>query len=726
MIGMKVESRRADGAARAEGGVRRGLGVIVAIMIGSGMCAAFALGQKPPLLPEGDVAALANELSGETAKRNLEVIATFHRQRGSREFHSAAELVAERARAYGLSDVQILEFPADGKIFYGTQRSRPAWDAESAELVEIVDGDPSLLQKCMDGLRKNNAIGECVNLRFTRLETYESEPVALAEDSESAEARGGLVDVGEGTKDRDYEGKPIKGNFVLVGAQPGAVQDLAVGKYGSAGIISYAQNQKTAWSGENQDAIRWGHLDTFSKNKTFAFMVSLKTARALQEKLAKNELRWIVANVKAGQHAGNYEVVTARIPGSDAKLKEEEIAFSCHLDHQRPGANDNASGCVTILEVARTLQKLIAEGKLARPARTIRFIWPPEIEGTLALLNGKPEFAARIKTAIHMDMVGGGPATKAVFHVTRGPMSLPSFVHDVAWAFAEFVNEESYKFAATGKAEYPFVAPEGGKEPLRAEYSAYTMGSDHDVYQDSSFGIPAIYMNDWPDRNIHTNFDTAANIDTTKLKRAAFIGAASGYFLAGMNQQELPSVLHMIELDSLRIVQEIAKKRAQVNEYEGGKVQRFEGTPIRPLAESVSNFLGLPPAFATATFARMGQNLDRNGEGMSLKRITLSGDSAKVWKRKPEPKGPLAVFGYDYFADHAKAAGVAEPKLMSYEGLWGSGEEYAYEVLNFADGKRNAQEIRDAVSAEYGPVPLEMVVEYLRALENIGLVTEVK
>jgi Zn-dependent M28 family amino/carboxypeptidase len=52
-----------------------------------------------------------------------------------------------------------------------------------------------------------------------------------------------------------------------------------------------------------------------------------------------------------------------RFPVSDPKLKEEEIAFSCHLDHQRPGANDNASGCVTILEVARTLQKLIAEGK---------------------------------------------------------------------------------------------------------------------------------------------------------------------------------------------------------------------------------------------------------------------------------------------------------------------------------------------------------------------------
>ncbi len=59
------------------------------------------------------------------------------------------------------------------------------------------------------------------------------------------------------------------------------------------------------------------------------------------------------------------------------------------------------------------------------------------------------------------------------------------------------------------------------------------------------------------------------------------------------------------------------------------------------------------------------------------------------------------MFGYDSFGEHAKAAWqFATLKLRSYEGLWGSGEEYAYEVLNFANGKRNAQEIRDAVSAE--------------------------
>jgi aminopeptidase YwaD len=697
------------------------------------LLAAGARAQKPPLLPEKDVAALANELSGETAKRNLEVIATFHRQRGSRGFHAAAELVVERLKEYGLSDATILEFPADGKIFYGTQRSRPAWDAEVGELWEL-PGEKSGEWRVTNGEREEKsrslaALGMTPTLGpgAKKIASYAAEPVVLAEDSESADVTADLVDVGEGTKESDYTGKDMKGKIVLVSAQPGAVQDLAVGKFGAAGIVSYAQNQKTAWWGEDENLIRWGHLETFSPNKTFAFMVSLRTARGMRERLARGEEIRLHAVVKAGQHPGNYEVVTATIPGADAKLKDEEIAYSCHLDHQRPGANDNASGCVTILEVARTLNKLISEGKLARPARTIRFNFPPEIEGTLALLNGKPELAKRIKAAIHMDMVGGGPATKAVFHVTRGPMSLPSFVHDVAWAFAEWVNEESYRYAAGLKADYPMVAPEGGKEPLRAEYSAYTMGSDHDVYQDSSFGIPAIYLNDWPDRYIHTNFDTAANIDPTKLKRAAFIGAASGYFLAGMTDNDLAMVFNLLEMDALRRMKEIHWKRVQIDTpCDGGEILRFEQSQARPLVESVMPLVPDAHQARLVALSKIGAITSSYSEGMCLKTILLVGDMAKIYRRAETPKGPLAVFGYDYFASHAKAAGVAAPKLLSYDGLWGSGEEYAYEVLNFANGNRNTQEIRDAVSAEYGPVPLEFVVEYLEALEKIGVVDKVK
>ena len=676
--------------------MKRTLWLVIAVWLQTGE-ASWA--QKPPLLPEKDVAALANQLSGETAKRNLEGIAQFHRQRGSQGFHAAAELVAERLRAYGLSDVAILQFPADGKIFYGAQRSRPAWDAEKGELGEVKEGYEAK----------------------QTIASYEAEPVVLAEDSERADVTAELVDVGEGIKETDYAGKDVKGKIVLVSAQPGAVQDLAVGKFGTVGIVSYAQNQKTAWWGEDENLIRWGHLETFSPNRTFAFMVSLKTARGFRERLARGDNIRLHAVVRAGQHPGNYEVVTATIPGADPKLKDEEIAFSCHLDHQRPGANDNASGCVTILEVARTLQKLISEGKLARPARTIRFIWPPEIEGTITLLNAKPEFVKRIKAAIHMDMVGGGPETKAVFHVTRGPMSLPSFVHDVAWAFAEWVNEESYKFAATGSAEYPMVAPEGGKEPLSAEYSAYTMGSDHDVYQDSSFGIPAIYLNDWPDRYIHTNFDSAANIDPTKLKRAAFIGAASGYYLAS---EPLGFPLAEVNFGQLFRSIEVERRLKQVKDSDETILKREFLEGENRVVESLPHAPRSQIAWGEFKFQTILPLRIINSEKLDRKPAT--GDGLLKFKRRAEPKGPLAVFGYDYFADHAKSAGVPTPKLLSYEGLWGSGDEYVYEVLNFADGKRNAQEIRDAVSAEYGLVPLELVVEYLKALEKIGVVERSK
>jgi len=664
-----------------------------------------AWGQKPPLLPEKDVVALAQEISGETAKRNLEGIARFHRQRGSKGFHDAAELVAERLRTYGLSDVAILQFPADGKISYGTQKSRPPWDAEVGELWELA--------------KEGNT---------REIASYEAEPVALAEDSESADVTAELVDVGKGTEEGDYAGKDVKGKIVLVSVQPGAVQDLAVGKFGAMGIVSYAQNQKTAWWGENVDAIRWGHLDTFSTNKTFGFMLSLRTARNFQERLAKGEKIWLHALVKAGQHPGSYDVVTAMIPGTDAKLKEEEIAFSCHLDHQRPGANDNASGCATILEAARTLQKLIGEGKLARPARTIRFIFPPEIEGTMALLNSKPGLPKQMKAVVHMDMVGGGPETKAVFHVTRGPMSLPSFVHDVAWAFAEWVNEESYEFAATGKAAYSLVSPEGGKEPLRAEYSAYSMGSDHDVYQDSSFGIPAIYMNDWPDRYVHTNLDTPTNIDATKLKRAAFIGAASGYWLAEKHDRaELETISRWVGAGNLLIELTEGRQGADLEGTEAHNMHTYRSLYQEQIWRSARRYVGDGCAESEGPDCLGPQNkpialMPVPGKGKAPHESRLG----TKFRRALEPKGPLAVFGYDFFeAEWAKRGHTTTPGLLEYEGLWGGGEEYAFEVLNFADG-RTAQEIRDVVAAEYGPVPVALVVEYLRALEEIGVVEEIK
>jgi hypothetical protein len=43
-------------------------------------------------------------------------------------------------------------------------------------------------------------------------------------------------------------------------------------------------------------------------------------------------------------------------------------------------------------------------------------------------------------------------------------------------------------------------------------------------------------------------------------------------------------------------------------------------------------------------------------------------------------------------------------------------------VLNLVDKRRNVTDIRNDVSAIYGPVPFEMVLEFLQALEEAGVV----
>jgi len=673
---------------------------LVTVLLAAALGTATASAQAPPLLGEQAARALASELSGETAKRNLEQITRYHRMRGSRQFRLAADFIVAQLRSYGLQDAKVEEFPADGTQWYGTQRARPAWDAEFAELWEMQ--------------RRNGALAP-----VSRLASFDAMPVTLAQDSESAEVTSELVDVGQGTSEADYSGKEVRGKLVLAAAQPGPVAELAVARHGAAGILSYAQNQRTAWWGDDDTLVRWGHLETFAPHKTFALMVSLKQARMLQRRLAAGESILLRASVKAGQHAGAYSIVTATIPGADPIRGRDEIVFSCHLDHQRPGANDNASGCMTILEIARTYSKLIAEMRLPRPSRTLRFIWPPEIEGTTTYLNARPEVTRRIKAAIHLDMVGGGPDTKAVFHVTRGPASLPSFVNDVAASIGAFVNEQTMEFAASGVAKYPLIAPEGGREPLQAALVDFSSGSDHQVYTEGSFGIPAVYLNDWPDRNIHTNRDTPAMIDPTKLLRAGFVAASTGWVLANLDAGDAQAVFGVIRAQSFERTAVVARR--QMVAGAAASIARFHLWHERTLLDSMSRFFEPPVEVRNRADQLVAQLEGLVGDGGA--RVQPSGQVALVFSRQPEPKGPLSVFGYDYLADKYGADRAAKLQINSVRALWGDGS-YAYEVLNLVDGRRTVLEIADMVSAIYGPVPLSAVLEYLRALEEIGMLRE--
>ena len=623
--------------------------------------------QQPPLLSEPVIDALAKELSGERAHETIRAISKNHRVRGSRPFRAAADFIVARAREGGLEDAKVEEFPADGKIFYGTQRSRPPWDAEFAELREISRSGSKLIT------------------------SWDKEPMSLAEDSESGDVTAELVDVGAGSSEKDYAGKSVKGKLILISSQADAAVPLGIAKFGAAGIVSYAQNQHTGWWGENTDLVRWGHLDTFSPTPTFAFMVSPRVAKSFKDRLARGERITLHAKVKAGQHPGAYSVATAMIRGADPRLSQEEIVFSCHLDHPNPGANDNASGCATTLEVGITLAKLIKDEKIPRPARTIRFIWPPEVEGTMAILNAKPDWAKRIRAVVHMDMVGAGLESKSVFHVSGGPGSLPSFVYDIAQTFGAWVNDQTYKYAATGESKYPLVSAKGGKEPLLAALDEYDMGSDHDVYQDASWGIPAIYLHDWPDRYIHTTWDTPDRIDPTKLLRAAFIGAASGYFLASMSEKDLTAAKKAIDGGSLRRQLRMHERSPELDESEAANLRRFYSDYQATVERSLSSFL--------------------SASGPGIPDLAI--------------RGPMSVFGYDYLSDKLGAERTAKLRLLEFHGLRGAGGDYAYEVLNLARRGVRASDIRNTVSAIYGPVPLDLVVEYLRALKEANVISNI-
>ena len=462
--------------------------------------------------------------------------------------------------------------------------------------------------------------------------------------------------------------------------------------------------------------MRWGHLDASVASHSASGI--LKRAAILGAFWAPSETVAAQA-VSAQRHPGEYEIVSATIAGADPVLAQQQIAFTCHLDHPRPGANDNASGCATILEVARSYAHLIAQGKLARPRRTLHFFWPPEIEGSTILLNARPDLAKQIVADIHMDMVGGGPRTKAVFHVTRSPASLPNFVNDVAETFAAFVNAESDAFAAGRGARYPMIAASGDKQALLAQVKEFDAGSDHVVFTDSSFRIPTIYMNDWPDRYIHTSGDLPENIDATKLERAGFIGAASAWFLANLAADDLPAVNALLERQSLKRTAVMLERRSGLPPVEQGALETLHMAYERGVLDSLERWLVVPAATRAARQRFLEQ----------LAAIAKSDHSSAkreppgvVYVRNAEPKGPMSVFGYDYLIDHLGAERAAALALPDYSGLRGGGGEYAIEALNFVDGRRSVRDIRDALAAEFGPVPLAHVAAYLEALETIKVI----
>jgi aminopeptidase YwaD len=679
----------------------------------------FCYAQRP-FLDNHQWTTLRDESNGAVAYENLRFLTTLHRVPATADFDQAARFILQRAREYGLSDAHSEQFAIDGKKQYGLMRSYLGWKVEEAQLWE---------------LRPEHLL----------LGDWSTDPIHLADYSHSGDVETELVDVDDGAKEADYKGKDVRGKIVLADGVLARVQELAVAQHGAAGIVSDMPNQTTAWSGIDTTVVRWGHLDA-RQPSGFAFMISRQTAEALRSRLRNNESITLNAHVKATVGHGQWTVVTATIPGTDSSAGE--IIYSCHLDHERPGANDNGSGCVTILESARVLKRLIDSGQLPQPKRTLRFIWGPEVEGTMAFLATHPEIRQRLRASIHMDMVGGDPfKNKSIFHVTGTPWSLPSFVTDVGTVFLDAIRTAASGYAAGElPADQGIVETRAGgggtRNELIADVTPYSSGSDHDDFDSSTIAVPSLYLRDWPDVYIHTNRDNLDQIDATKLRRVALLGAAAGYAYASLDAKQLPILLPFLTAQSeTRMAQSFLAAQNLVSDPDlKGDIAWYEAQNLlnqalnREIAtlNSVVNFTGGPSELAADSekaLATQTASFRSVIEARAKVRGVTEPSPKAPWAGSEEAKHiPVRVgeFGpLTYQNDNALLARLgkeryAKIKLINSEStqllnVRDQSELYAYEIVNFINGKRTVGEIRDAVSAEYGPLPLSLVADYLDA-----------
>ncbi|MFQ5750110.1 MAG: M28 family peptidase, partial [Planctomycetota bacterium] len=467
------------------------------------------------LLPDRLRDLFHEELSGELAKEHVIQITRHHRIQGSRGYRAGAEYVLDRLRAAGFDEkaAWIESFPADGRVVYQTWQSPSGWDIESGEL-------------------------RMIEPREERIVGYPEIAMSVVTYSNPGDVTAELVWVGSGTNESDYEGKDVRGKFVLATGYGGAVHRLAVLKYRAAAVVCYLADGRAK---DHPDMLAytgmWPRTDELERT-TFGFNLTNRQGERLRGMLAAGQKVVLHGQVRGtGLEPYFMDVVVSDIPG--AEKPDEVLVFSAHLDHPKESANDNASGSGAILDMARSLKTLIAEGRLPRPKRTLRFLWVPEWNGTMAYLDAHPEMAGpdlggKWLANINMDMVG---ENEELLHsrmiLTRTPASLPSCLNEVVENMARMVDGMTVR------------TPRGSRSTFNWRVIPYSGGSDHMMFLDRR--IPAMMFGHEPDYTHHTSEDTPDKVDPVELERAEIIAASALWYLANLAEEQALDLLPLVE-----------------------------------------------------------------------------------------------------------------------------------------------------------------------------------
>lgn len=639
-------------------------------------------------------------LSGELAKEHVIAITRHHRIQGSRGYRDAANYVLQQLRDYGFSaqDAYIETFPSDGKTHYQTWQSPSGWDIEAAEL--------RMLEPYEE-----------------RIVGYPEIAMSVITYSNPGEATAELVWVGSGTRDADYAGKDVRGKFVLATGYGGAVHRLAVLKYGAKAVVCFLDDERAQ---EYPDMLAytgmWPRTEELDR-VTFGFNITNRQGEKLRDLLRAGEKVVLRGWVKGiGLEPYFMDVVVAEIRGSERP--DETLVFSAHLDHPKESANDNASGSAAILDIARTLKELIDSGRLPRPKRSLRFLWVPEWYGTMAYIDAHPELRGPALDGVflanlNLDMVGEHlEFIHSELILTQTPASIPSVLNDVVADLAAMVDAMEVR------------TPRGSLAKFNYEVIPYSGGSDHMMFIERK--IPGMMFSHRPDYTHHTSEDTPDKVDPAQLERCEIIATGAMWYLANLSERQAIDLVYLCGANRQQRLGLAARRaRAAMVDATDGKLAET-WRQAKNLLEHETRWAGEAVA-SVLTFHRSpeverhvawmtGQlqqqrdaHLDHLHEAMEARSVEEPAEAERD-DRVPvrTTRGPLA---FD----------LPERALPPDRAAWYKADDFPlnanqrFELINFVDSRRSVSAIRDALSAEYGPLALATVRRYLEDLVRAGM-----
>jgi len=507
------------------------LAVMVALFSFSAVHGQYAWYYQWGILPDNVIDYFIGESSGERAYNHIAELSEYNRKRDLSEFRGTlmeSQYVVDKLKEYGLNDVKIERFEKEN-----------SWRGIVGTLWEVSP--------------QNEKIADMNDM-----------PFMLVSGSRNTDIEAGLVFIGDA-----YNGlldkMDLTGKIVLTSARAGGIMNMVLQK-GAAGIVSYYSPRPF----ENPLMMPEGGL--YFRNtqpQIFAFNLPPRDGLILSDRLQNGEKIRVRAVVKMRTEEVNLQVTTCIIPGTDPQAGE--IIISAHLfeGYGVQGANDNISGAAAILETARVLNKLISDGTIVRPKRTIRFIWVPEYSGTIPWVNAHKDIIKRSLCNINLDMVGLSLSKyKSSFILHRTTYGNASFLNDVLENYYRYVGETNQiNSVITGSRFFKrIVSPSGTDDPFYYQIESNSGGSDHDVFNDWGVQVPGILMITWPDPFYHTSQDRVDKCDPTQLKRVVFITAASAYTIASAGEDDAMDIAGEVFGNATRrLGYQVSKSFAEVN-----------------------------------------------------------------------------------------------------------------------------------------------------------------